>query len=335
MTQFIDPDLLNKRMSLPWTEKYRPCILKQIVSHDTTLTILQEMIDKNNFPNIILYGPPGTGKTTTVSACARLMYGKSYDYMVLELNGSDERGINVVRDIINQFASNTSIDSLFNTNNKKQKLVILDEADSMTLDAQFALRNVMESNSKTTRFCLICNYYNKIITALISRSCTFRFPPIPFDLHLKHIISIVEYENLEIEYDALCDIIKLSGGDMRKSINMLQSLTMVYKGLFVTKNMLYENICQPLPTELEQINTSMLTLPIKEAYEYIKKIENDNSLDPIDIINNFIEYILINKTFDNLTLASILSKLSTIEYNLSIGSSKTIQLGAIIASLKL
>jgi replication factor C subunit 3/5 len=184
-------------------------------------------MEKNNFPHVIFYGPPGTGKTTTILACAKHMYGESFTNMVLELNGSDDRGINVVREQIKDFSqSEIFSNEVFNVNKKKHKLVVLDEADSMTYDAQFALRRVIETYTNTTRFCLICNYSTKIIPSLQSRCITFRFSPIPILDHIKHIEKIVKLEKINTNAEVINEIIKLSDGDMRKSLNILQSLHM-------------------------------------------------------------------------------------------------------------
>ena len=166
---------------LPWVEKYRPENFDTIISHNHIINVLTNLINNNHLPHIIFYGPPGTGKTTTILAAARKLYGSKYKSMILELNGSDDRGISVVREQIKDFSSTTSkISNIFQSHNSISdvKLIILDEADSMTFDAQFALRRVIELYTETTRFCLICNYLTKIIPALISRCMLFRFAPL-------------------------------------------------------------------------------------------------------------------------------------------------------------
>ena len=222
-------DKLNNKtiIDLPWVEKYRPDKISNIIAHEEILNTLSTLMEKNNFPHVIFYGPPGTGKTTTILACAKHMYGESFTNMVLELNGSDDRGINVVREQIKEFSqSEIFSNEVFNVNKKKHKLVVLDEADSMTYDAQFALRRVIETYTNTTRFCLICNYSTKIIPSLQSRCITFRFSPIPILDHIKHVEKIVKLEKINTNAEVINEIIKLSDGDMRKSLNILQSLHM-------------------------------------------------------------------------------------------------------------
>ena len=334
--QFINEDLLEHRSNLPWVEKYRPELINNIVSHAKILTILTNLINKNNFPNVIFYGPPGTGKTTTILACAKQMYGESISNMVLELNGSDERGINVVREQINFFAQNNDMNAdVFNINKKKQKLVILDEADSMTFDAQFALRSVIELSIKTTRFCLICNYSTKIIESLQSRCTVFRFPPIPDTNHIEHLNFIIQHEQINIESDVIERIVSISLGDMRRSISILQSLFMVYEHNSIDMNMLYNNICQPLPQEMTTIVENIFSVKIRQSFAYAKRIEVEKSLSINDILNNIVSYIVTNKIYGVAKTARVISLLSNIEYNLAGNTNYHIQLCGIIAALKM
>ncbi|GMI10300.1 hypothetical protein TrRE_jg11793 [Triparma retinervis] len=158
-----------QEVALPWVEKYRPSSLTDLVAHEEIISVLTKLIESDKLPHLLLYGPPGTGKTSTIIAMAKKMYGeKKYKGMVLELNASDERGIDVVRNQIREFAGTRQLFS------SGTKLILLDECDAMTSDAQFALRRIIEKYSTSTRFCLICNYVSKIIPALQSRCTRFR-----------------------------------------------------------------------------------------------------------------------------------------------------------------
>ena len=176
--------------SLPWVEKYRPKEMSDLVSHEDIISTITRLIDAGKLPHLMLYGPPGTGKTSTILACAHKMYQKHFKSMVLELNASDERGIDVVRDQIKEFASTRQ---MFTT---KPKLIILDEADAMTNPAQFALRRVIEKYTRNVRFCIICNYASKIIPALQSRCTRFRFQPLGFEQALGRLKVVADAENV-------------------------------------------------------------------------------------------------------------------------------------------
>ncbi|THG04725.1 hypothetical protein TEA_013616 [Camellia sinensis var. sinensis] len=203
----IDDDTGDKNHSLkntkanPWVEKYRPQSLSDVAAHRDIVDTIDRLTSENKLPHLLLYGPPGTGKTSTILAVARKLYGSQMHNMVLELNASDDRGIDVVRQQIQDFASTQS----FSFGAKSAvKLVLLDEADAMTKDAQFALRRVIEKYTKNTRFSLICNHVNKIIPALQSRCTRFRFAPldaIHVSERLKHVIQAEEQPAVGIECD--------------------------------------------------------------------------------------------------------------------------------------
>ena len=181
---------LQQQENLPWVEKYRPKQLDDLISHQDIISTIHRFINENKLPHLLFYGPPGTGKTSTILACAKKLYGeKSSKSMVLELNASDERGIEVVREQIKNFASSKTMFS-----NGGYKLIILDEADAMTQFAQNALRRVIEKYTKNVRFCIICNYVVKIIPALQSRCTRFRFAPLQNDQIETRLDWIVDQE---------------------------------------------------------------------------------------------------------------------------------------------
>lgn len=180
-------------------------------------------------PHLLLYGPPGTGKTTTILALARRIYGsKNMRQMVLELNASDDRGIDVVREQIKTFASTKQIFSVAAPAAKENslgafKLIILDEADAMTATAQMALRRIMEKYTANTRFCIIANYTHKLSPALLSRCTRFRFSPLK-EVDIRALVDkVIEAENVRIQPDATESLVRLSKGDMRRALNVLQA----------------------------------------------------------------------------------------------------------------
>lgn len=209
-------------MSMPWIEKYRPRYLKDIMSQEVVIRTIQRFIEAKCLPHMILYGPPGSGKTSTILACARELYGENQTYMTFELNASNDRGISVVRNIIRDFASSKHI-------KRGYAIIILDEADSLTIEAQYALRSIMDRYISNTVFCLICNYISKIIKPIMSRCTNFHFRTVPKHCIQTYLRRIAKSEDVEISADGLECLSCISDGDLRKAINMMQSTDMAYQ----------------------------------------------------------------------------------------------------------
>ncbi|KAM0799336.1 DNA replication factor C subunit Rfc2 [Usnea florida] len=212
----------------PWVEKYRPKSLNDVTAQDHTITVLQRTLQASNLPHMLFYGPPGTGKTSTILALAKELYGpEMFRTRVLELNASDERGISIVREKVKDFArmqlSNPPPYYKDRYPCPPYKIIILDEADSMTQDAQSALRRTMETYSKITRFCLICNYVTRIIDPLASRCSKFRFKMLDQGNAKKRLEDIAQNENIKLEDGVVDKVIECSEGDLRKAITFLQS----------------------------------------------------------------------------------------------------------------
>ncbi|KAL8929618.1 MAG: hypothetical protein Q9172_000414 [Xanthocarpia lactea] len=213
----------------PWVEKYRPKSLKDVTAQDHTITVLQRTLQASNLPHMLFYGPPGTGKTSTILALAKELFGpEMFKSRVLELNASDERGISIVREKVKDFARMQLSNPPLHYRDKypcpPYKIVILDEADSMTQDAQSALRRTMETYSKITRFCLVCNYVTRIIDPLASRCSKFRFKSLDQDNAKKRLEEIAELEAVKMETGVVDALIRCSEGDLRKAITFLQSV---------------------------------------------------------------------------------------------------------------
>ncbi|KAK6336493.1 hypothetical protein TWF696_002043 [Orbilia brochopaga] len=213
---------------VPWVEKYRPKTLSDVTAQDHTISVLRRTLQSSNLPHMLFYGPPGTGKTSTILALAKELYGPELvKTRVLELNASDERGISIVREKVKNFAkiaiSTASASSASKYPCPPYKIIILDEADSMTQDAQSALRRTMETYSKITRFCLICNYVTRIIDPLASRCSKFRFKPLDEGNARVRLSSIAQSEGVRCQDGVVDMLIKVSDGDLRKAITFLQS----------------------------------------------------------------------------------------------------------------
>jgi len=203
-----------------WVEKFRPKKLKEIVSQENIISSMNGVLKSKNMPHFLFFGPSGCGKTSTILALTRELFTDEYfNERVIELNASDERGIKVVREKIKRYAQNSvnTKDGIPNF-----KVIILDEADSMTSESQCALRKIMEDYSNVTRFCIICNYHQKIIEPIVSRCSLLRFKPIINDKILEKLKDICTFQKICCHDNNLNKIIQICRGDLRKSINFLQ-----------------------------------------------------------------------------------------------------------------
>ncbi|GME78141.1 unnamed protein product [[Candida] boidinii] len=237
----------NLELELPWVEKYRPQVLDDIVGNDETIESLKRIASEGNMPHLIISGLPGIGKTTSILCLAKELLGEAnMKDAVLELNASDDRGIEVVRNKIKTFAQKKV--SLLPG---RHKIVILDEADSMTPGAQQALRRTMEIYSNTTRFAFACNQSNKIIEPLQSRCAILRYNKLNDEDILKRLLEIIDLEKLEYTSDGLEALIFTSEGDMRQAINNLQSTFSGFK--LINSENVYKIVDSPHPLIIKNL----------------------------------------------------------------------------------
>ncbi|KAG8977120.1 hypothetical protein FRB90_008911 [Tulasnella sp. 427] len=306
-------------------EKYRPQSLDDVVSHDDITTTIQKFIDKNRLPHMLFYGPPGTGKTSTILAVARRIYGKDYKKFILELNASDDRGIDVVREQIKNFAETRTLFS------KGFKLIILDEADMMTTAAQAALRRVIEQYTKNVRFCIICNYVNKIVPAIQSRCTRFRFSPLAVKEVEKKIDEVIEKEKVKITPDGKEALLKLSKGDMRRALNILQACHAAYD--VTDETAIYNCTGHPHPADIEAVVKSMMSDEFTASHNKINQLKVERGLALQDLISGVYEYI-DTIDFPPYTRIYLLDHLATTEHRLSTGGSERLQLTALLGAFK-
>lgn len=212
---------------LPWVEKYRPDKIDDVAQQEEVVAALRSSLETGELPNLMFYGPPGTGKTTVALALMKQFFGDRWRERVKELNASDERGISAVREKVKTFAQ-LSVGGCTEGSRARFRVIILDEADSMTHDAQAALRRIMEEFVQVTRFIIICNYVSKIIEPLHSRCSKFRFQPVGGDFQKKRLLHICEKEHVKLGPNAIDKLIHLSDGDMRCAVNMLQTAVTFY-----------------------------------------------------------------------------------------------------------
>lgn len=212
-----ETDLAN----LMWSEKYRPKKLKEVVDQKEIIKGISNLIKSPDIPHMLFAGPAGVGKTTTALCIAMELLGEEWRKNTLELNASDERGIKMVRERVKEFAASIKLadDKEFG----KPKIIILDEADEMTSEAQTALRRIIEDSARTTRFIIICNYLSQIIEPIQSRCVVFRFRRLPKEDVIDHLKMICEQQKVKYEEKALAQIYEATGGDLRHSINIMQA----------------------------------------------------------------------------------------------------------------
>merc|ERR1711892_680159 len=246
--------------STPWIEKYRPSTFSEIVGNQETVSRLAVFARDGNVPNIIIAGPPGVGKTTTILYLAKQLLGPNYREGVMELNASNDRGIETVRNKIKMFAQQK-----VTLPKGRHKIIILDEADSMTEAAQQALRRTMELYSSTTRFALACNSSEKIIEPIQSRCAMLRYSKLSDAQVLANILAVCKAENVEYSDDGLEAIVFTSQGDMRQALNNLQSTK---EGFGFVKSTNVFKVCdEPHPLLIKEMLDHCMKADIDEAYK--------------------------------------------------------------------
>lgn len=340
--------------SLPWVEKYRPDTLDDVSGHQDILATINRFVDTNRLPHLLLYGPPGTGKTSTILALARRIYGnRNMRQMVLELNASDDRGIDVVREQIKTFASTKQIFSAApkagdTPSLGAYKLIVLDEADAMTSVAQMALRRIMEKYTANTRFCIIANYTHKLSPALLSRCTRFRFSPLK-EPDIRQLVDIViEKEEVKIEPEAVGSLVRLSKGDMRRALNVLQachasSTPLHIKGQpppkhpkreMITNTTIYDCIAAPHPSDIQLIrDTLMETSDVTSCLNTVNMLKTNKGLALADILTALGEE-LAKLEVPPQTRVAWLSGLAEVEYRLSGGGSEVVQTGGLVGVVR-
>lgn len=308
-----------------WVEKYRPVCLEEITSQNNVIESLKKVLFTKNLSHLLFYGPSGCGKTSTILALAKELFGKEYwSDRIIELNASDERGINIVRDKIKMYAKKSI---KYNSNIPPWKIIILDEADTMTADSQFALRRIMEEYSRITRFCIICNYHDKIIEPIISRCSLFCFKPIS-EINIISRLNIISVnENCKISENILKKISKIARGDLRKAINLLQNCNNSFKN--EDNEQLLDEFSGIIPTD--QFNNLFKYIFLKDINK-INEIIHDLYINGYSLINQITSFhnFIILSNLSNEQKSNIINKLSDVDQNLIKGCDEYIQFVRIV-----
>ena len=310
---------------LPWVEKYRPDNFDSIISHQKIINSIKSMIDKNNLPHLLLHGPAGTGKTSTINVICKYLFKDEKNNHTLELNASDDRNISTVRNEIQNFAST---DLIFTDG---IKIIILDEADAMTTPAQMALRCIIESNTQHVRFCIICNTIDNIIPAIQSRCAKFRFPPLKNNFVNDFLNKIVEKEKLSFDKSGINSIVKISKGDLRKAINILQSTSLsLDESNFINAKNVYSNIGYPSDKDVRSIFYQLTNFDYNHSLTYITNFKLKKGLSLHDIITE-ITYILLEHQLPDKILIDILKNIGDLEFFLSKGTNEDAHLSTLVS----
>jgi replication factor C small subunit len=307
-----------------WAEKYRPKKLDGIVDQKEIVERLKSFAKSRNVPHCIFAGPPGTGKTTAALCLARDLYGDVYREHLMELNASDERGIDVVRETVKTFARMKSIGEI------PFKILILDEADNMTSDAQQALRRTMERFTETCRLIMCANYSGKIIEPIQSRCAPFRFTYLPREEHDCYLKDIAAKEKVKLTTEGLDAIFEVCGGDLRRAINTLQSAASLGKP--VDAKVVYSVTGKASPADVQKMLKVAMDGDFMEARKQLREMIQKYGVAGSDIIRQIHTEIFRAEMPEKwrVKLADIVGE---VDFRLVEGADEEVQLSALLAKL--
>jgi len=308
--------------SIIWTEKYRPKDFEDVVGQEEIVKRAKAFVEAKNMPHLLFAGPAGCGKTTLALIIAKKLFGSNWHENFLELNASDERGINVIREKVKDFARVKSFGAPF-------KIIFLDESDALTTEAQQALRRTMEIFTSSCRFILSCNTSSKIIEPIQSRCSVFRFKMLEEKDIAKKIKQIADNENLRIDEKAVKGLIALSHGDLRRAINLLQASATISKD--IDEKTIYETINEVSPLEIQEILKTAIRGDFITARDKMQDLILRRALNGIDVIKT-IQKEIWNLKISEQAKIKLVEKCGEIEFRLVEGSDEFIQLEALLAN---
>lgn len=309
-----------------WTEKYRPKKFEEIVGQEDIIKKVQSLTKSLNIPHLMFAGPAGTGKSTLALIVVKELFGVHWKENYLELNASDERGIDVVRQKVKDFARTKAI------GNVPFKVIFLDEADALTKEAQQALRRTMENYTSTCRFIMSCNYSSKIIDPIQSRCAIFRFKLLEKKDIEKRVKIITETENLQISPETIEALYEASEGDFRRVINLLQASASISPT--ITSELINTLMSSAKPAEIKIVLEYALSGDFIKSKEKLLEVMLKDSVAGTDIIKS-IQKEIWNLPIDDELKVRLTEKTGEIEFRLVEGSDEFIQLEALLASIVL
>lgn len=302
------------------TEKYRPDRIDSIIGQKHIKTSLKSYIDSEEIPHLLFSGDPGLGKTTSAIAITKEIHGEYWHEYFLELNASDDRGIDTVRDRVKDFCSTQTTD---------MRIIFLDEADNLTDAAQSALRRIMETYSDSARFILSCNYQSKIIPAIQSRCAVFKFKSVPDNEMKEHLKSICESESMDVTEEAIDDIVRYAGGDVRKGVGTLQHL-------YIGDTLTSDEVIRILPIADQEDVRELLNIcaegDFRKALSKADVLMKEKGVMAQNIIDE-INKVVWDIDADDKTKVEIMQIAGNTDYYITEGATEKVQIGALLATI--